>query len=433
MNTEARIKYFEDFKNEEPYSYKDIYYQGTMQKLPVYKINLDFVIYNRWNGRIGSLVKSYEHESGAELNASDKKCCEIIEKFLWQSNIHANKATYENLKEQGQKEYGIVTKDGVIIDGNRRVMLLRQKADELKEKPGFFIAVVLNQKLSDNRKEIIRLETAYQMGEDAKVDYGPIEKYLKCKDMIEAGFKVDEIAKTMGVRDGNIEEYLQIMDLMDQYLDNLGYKGIYTRLDKTEDLFINLNKVCRRWKKSSGMVRWNFQDSDISDFRLLLFDFIRYVYNAPKGIESKEIRDALTKNSENSLFAHEKIWKEFSDRHFKDVGTITTNEKSVKELRDENSSRDFNSLAKSRDGLWAKRVDPLIKKNFGLASEALDNLQKREMPLDLLESAFKKLEAIDVDSLAFLNEEKVLIAVDKVRKIADSHKSLILKHRKGSR
>ena len=83
--------------------------------------------------------------------------------------------------------------------------------------------------------------------------------------------------------------------------------------------------------------------------------------------------------------------------------------------------------------LWAKEVDSVIKKNFGLANEALENLQNREMPLDLLESAYKKLEAIDIDSPAFLNEEKVLVAVDKVRKIADSYKTLILKYRKNSK
>jgi len=131
MDTEMRIKYFENLKRGEPYSFKEIYYQGKTQKLPVFRINLDYVVYNRWNGRIGSLVKSYEQEKGVELNASDAACYQIIEKFLWESNIGANKATYDNLKEQGQKEYGIVTKDGVIIDGNRRAMLLRKKANEL--------------------------------------------------------------------------------------------------------------------------------------------------------------------------------------------------------------------------------------------------------------------------------------------------------------
>src|SRR6185503_20679754 len=120
MNQEARIAYFEKKKKETPYSYKDIYYQGTKQKLPVYKIDLEWLVYNRWNGRIASLVKTYENEYGIELEASDPRCIEIIEQFLWDSNKSANDSTFTSIGEQGQNEYGIVTKDGVIIDGNRR-------------------------------------------------------------------------------------------------------------------------------------------------------------------------------------------------------------------------------------------------------------------------------------------------------------------------
>jgi hypothetical protein len=36
------------------------------------------------------------------------------------------------------------------------------------------------------------------MGEDAKVDYNAIEKYLKCKDLIAYSFTEKEIGKMMG-------------------------------------------------------------------------------------------------------------------------------------------------------------------------------------------------------------------------------------------
>ena len=93
MDQESRIKYFDKKKKEEPYSYKDIYYQGGNKKLPVYRIDTEYLIYNRWNGRISSLVKSYEKEKGIDLDASDTRCIELIENFLQISNEAANKAT----------------------------------------------------------------------------------------------------------------------------------------------------------------------------------------------------------------------------------------------------------------------------------------------------------------------------------------------------
>jgi len=430
MNQEARIDYFEKKKKETPYSYKDIYYQGSKQKLPVYKIDLEWLVYNRWNGRIASLVKTYENEYGTELDPSDPKCIELIENFLWKSNESANDSTFLSLEEQGQNEYGIVTKDGVIIDGNRRAMILKKVAKKKKEAPVYFLGVVLDEKLGDNRKEIMRLETTYQMGEDAKVDYDPIEKYLKCKDMLEEDFSPDEIGKAMGEDKPKIDEYIEIMSLMDEYLNELGYSGIYTRLEKTEDLFINLNKVYRRWKNSSGKVQWNFKASDLDAFKLIAFDHIRYVYNSPKGIQAKDVREYLTRNSEDSFFAHEYIWKDFSDRHARKVDPITNKEKTVDELRIENPSRELSALLKSRDQSWATQVDSSIKENFGLSKEALDNLQNKSKPLILLRSALGKLQAIDTNEYSFLNDDGVFKIVDDIRKIADDYKKIITTHQK---
>jgi len=91
-------------------------------------------------------------------------------------------------------------------------------------------------------REIMRLETTYQMGEDEKLDYNPIEKYLKCQQLIDNNFKPKEIAEMMNEKISKVDEWLEIMGLMDEYLDSLDYSGIYTRLEKRE------RTVCRfKW------------------------------------------------------------------------------------------------------------------------------------------------------------------------------------------
>ena len=92
--------------------------------------------------------------------------------------------------KNGQQRYGIVTADGIIIDGNRRAMLLNRLFNT-HEKLGFtyaqvehcryFLAIILPDDAEE--RDIQQLETIYQMGEDDKLDYNPIEKYLKCKEL----------------------------------------------------------------------------------------------------------------------------------------------------------------------------------------------------------------------------------------------------------
>jgi hypothetical protein len=186
MDKNLRIqKLGEIIKSEEPeMTGISIRYKGEKKRFNAYKIPLKYLIYNKYNGRIGSLVKSYEREK-KELDASIEEDKKIIEKFLWDSKADRNKATMQSLVEDGQKIYGIVTSDGVIIDGNRRAMLLNKIHSERHtyskkhnvDHSEFFVAVILPGDATP--KEIQKLETTYQMGEDKKLDYNPIEKYLK--------------------------------------------------------------------------------------------------------------------------------------------------------------------------------------------------------------------------------------------------------------
>ena len=108
-------------------------YKGTTREEVVWRIPLDYLIYNKYNGRIGSDVLSYEKQNG-ELNAELDSDREIIEKFLYESKEDRNKTTMKSLLEIGQQRYGIVTSDGIIVDGNRRAMLLNRlfhKREEL--------------------------------------------------------------------------------------------------------------------------------------------------------------------------------------------------------------------------------------------------------------------------------------------------------------
>jgi len=433
MDKESRVKYFEKLKSKEPYSYKDIYYKGKKRKLPVYEIDLDYLVYNQYNGRIASLVKSHYKETGFEIDATNPKGIELIEQFLWKSNEAANKITEKSIFDQGQNEYGIVTKDGVVIDGNRRSLILRRVAKKKKESPVYFLGVVLDELLNDDPKEIMRLETTYQMGEDAKVDYEPIEKYLKTKDLLSFGFSEEEIGKMMGEPAPKVKKYASIMTLMDDYLNKLGYDGIYTRLDKTEGTFWDLDDYLNRYKTGkSKMIQWSYDESDILDLKLIYFDYIRGAYNSGKSEsgDAKDYRYIGQTSKKGSFFSNKSVWKKFRDSHFENVDKINENEPTIEEDREQNPDLPEGDLLKQRDIRWAKKADSVLKRNMGLSKEGLDNLNKRNEPIELLESAKAKLESIDPEAKAFLEDENVHSLVSEINNMTYEFKKYIKHHNK---
>jgi hypothetical protein len=435
MDKQARIKYFDKIKQKNPYSHKDIYYKGKKRKLPVYEIDLDYLVYNQWNGRIASLVKSHYKETGFEIDASDPKGIELIEKFLWKSNESANKVTEKSIFDQGQNEYGIVTKDGVVIDGNRRSLILRKVAKQKKESPVYFLGVVLDESLDDDPKEIMRLETTYQMGEDAKVDYNAIEKYLKCKDLI-VYFNEKEIGKMMGDSEARIKEYLSIMNLMDDYLEKLGYSGIYTRLDKTEGTFVDLNNYINRYAgNKSKIIQWNYDESDLNDLKLIYFDYIRGIYNRGKQTggesgDSKDYRFIGQTSKKGSFFSNEDVWNKFRDSHFENIDKINNDEPSIKKDRSDNPEMPLEDLLKQRDVRWAKKVDSQLKRNMGLSREALNNLNQQNAPIELLEGAKAKLDSIKTDVKAFLEDDNVYSLVREINNMTYEFTNILKTHKK---
>lgn len=431
MDNRTRVAYFENLLKQDPYAEKDLYYQGRMQKLPVYRIELKYLVYNEYNGRIASRVKSYEHETGIKLDSDNEDAFIKIEEFLEESHKNANDKTFASICNQGQKEVGIVTKDGVVIDGNRRTMLLRRKEKETKE-PQVFQAVILDDELSKNRKEILLLETQYQIGEDAKADYHPIENYLKIKDMLQEGFSIEEIAQAMAKSVSEIKENISILGMMDEYLSNLGYSEIYTRLYKTEDFFINLDRVYKQWSNTGGKLRWNPDESDLDDFKLIMFDYARYAYNISKGVKVKDIRDNFLRNSENNPVAIKKIWDKFSKGHGP-VDEITEKEETIDDLRKRLKTNNLSGLYEARDKAWATKVDSHIKENYGQRVDDLENYKSAQQPVKLLSQAYNKLLSINQESEEFYHSPEVFELVDTIRKWSDNAKSEIKAVRKSNK
>ncbi|MBO0953115.1 hypothetical protein [Fibrella forsythiae] len=439
MERDLRVRYFEDLSKKPSNYTMELWYKDSIKKLDVYDIDLNYLVYNQYNGRIASYVSSFEKQEGRNLDPTKEEDIKIIEGFLKNSNVESNRSTKRDLiDKKGQLKYGIVTKDGVIIDGNRRAMLLKEIGKENKSNPIYFKAVLLDVFLDENPAEIMRLETTYQMGEDAKVDYNAIEKYLKCQSLL-SHFSSEEIARMMAEPVPKINEYVSIMKLMDEYLDSIDSSGIYTRLDKTEGIFVDLNNYLNRYKtEKSKIPQWRYTDSDLNDLKLIYFDYIRTTYNRTKdngesGVlgsgDSKDYRFIGQTSKKGSFFCDQKIWESFRDEHFKKIDPIreifTDGDWSVSKQREDNPDMKLDGILKNRDETWSIKTSSILKKNLGLSKSSLENKNQNNEPVELLKKAINALDAIDTSGSAFLKDENVSTLLAELNKMTWEYKQMI--------
>lgn len=422
LSEDLRIEKLNEIKKSQPImTGVKLFYKGQERRFNVYQIPLEYLVYNPYNGRIGTKVKTFEVTSH-KLNPENQNDISIIEQFLWDSKHDRNKKTLKSLLKIGQQEYGIVTKNGYIIDGNRRASLLNKINNNKEEYSknydvrscSYFNAIILDDNVG--QKEILQLETMYQMGREEKLDYNATEKYLKCQQLKEVGYSIEDIADMMGEGSSkNIQKYLDILELMDQYLDYYGYNNMYAMLDKREGQFVDLNNYEKAYRNRSGNAKtnWNPQDDDISEMLQISFDYIRAQY------EGKEFRN-IAKNGKStvpqSFFASKKLWQEFRDKHFENVEEIEEDPIDVFLSRANNDEEIIDSLTE-RDEEWTKKVIKPIKENLKYSKSKLDNIQQADKPLTLLERAKNALLEIDEHQESLYSED-VLATIKEINNLA---------------
>ena len=322
------------------------------------------------------------------------------------------------MEAKGQQQFGILTKDGVVIDGNRRCMLLKKLASKKKE-GGYFQAIVLDETLDSNSKEIRRLETTYQMGVDEKADYKPIEKYLKCKDLINEGFTEAEIATFMNEDESTIKKYLGILNLLEEYLESIESEGLYTRLEqeKVEGPFVDLHNYLSRYNGEDGRIQgmnWNPDPDDIDDLKTIYFDYIRAGFRA-----AQNIRFIGNTAKNQGAFTNKQIWENFSKEHFDFVDSIKKKEKSVEDMQEERPGESLIDIVKARDEKFVDNVKNDFKNKLNRTVHHIDSVADSGKPLELTKRALNALNSIDEDTPEFKSKE-VQIIMDEIRKFSES-------------
>lgn len=390
--------------SEKAIAQQRLYYRGITQSFDVYRIDLDWLIYNRHNGRLEAEMLTWEQEHSISPEHYDDALHKLIENFLWQSNTARNKQTLADLEKKQQQRFAIVSLDGVIIDGNRRAMLLRR----LEERKGkqYLDAIILPDAYDENQKEIVRLETQYQLGEDAKLEYGPLQKYLHARRLHDLDIPDAEIDQLMGEGPGTAARLLETLRLMDEYLEHIGCPRLYTMLKDDggtkEGMFVDLAGDLRRLRGPTNRVEWAFDEMEPLHLQLIQFDYIRL---GEFQDAKKSYREISHQSKGKNFFANREIWEVFRDKHMRDVFPHSTKFGNLEEYMAAHPGHDSKvDAARARDQDWREEVRGAMLENFGRSSTKLDYKVNELQPREYLERAKLALEKVNVDSPGFLSD-----------------------------
>lgn len=418
MNTETRIKKIQEIIDRDknnPFGRTEIPWEDGLKTMDVYLIPLEYLVYNKYNGRILSRTKSLEKQ-GRDIDVATKEGKELIEELLWDSREDRNKKTLVDIKDHGQQKIGIITRDGIIIDGNRRAMLLGRS-----KKYNYFKTVVLPVTLEENSIAIEELETRFQMGEDEKLGYNATEKYLKAKGIYLRltsqkqidpknldKASVDKISDWMGETPSEIMTYLKTMVVMDNYLEFFEYDGIYTQLDGREDQFLALTNWLDNFYDSESKKGFDgYTNLDVDDLRDISFDYLR-IRNHYDG---KEFRNLANGNRENHIFGDKEIWDSFKKRHSVILRHLP------KEPEINYTSKDIKRHLDDRDNLFFEsskndKEESAFLENLKDHKDLVENNKNAAEPEKLVKKAITAFDAIKKGHVSFTKPEVLDLVKD---------------------
>ena len=217
--------------------------KGVKKVLDVYRLPTEMLFYNIRNGRFAAEYKELVRNEGGDLRSENKNDANKIKNLLLDLDIIETKRTLDDLNVRGQWNCGIITNDGYVIDGNRRMAIISKLYNETGfEKWKYLDVARLGEPVTP--ENLWALEAGIQLGKNEIVKYGPINELLKIREGHKAGLSIQTIVNTLyGSDEDEIVNKLSRLDLIEQYLTFIGTPEKYSVAKNRVEHFINLQNI----------------------------------------------------------------------------------------------------------------------------------------------------------------------------------------------
>ena len=198
-----------------------------------------------------------EEEKNGKLNPEKPETQEFIHKILLTDKLYSKgavKRLMEDLDKTSQRDPVIISCDGTIWNGNRRISVMKSMYKETGDQKWTRVKGVFLPEL--NKKDLKKLEHRLQLAPTFKEEYDSITLLLDCRKMYrDEGWTLKELENSFNRRYKvkKIEGFIKQIDLIDEYLTRIGHTGNYPFLgEKGAEFFTNVQAHLENEKKKFG-------------------------------------------------------------------------------------------------------------------------------------------------------------------------------------
>jgi hypothetical protein len=231
-------------------------FQDQTTYLRIYSVPIDLPKYRLNNGRTYAAQAEYlatHPEVSSDFFTADLEldAAQHVQHTLL-SKLADDKELLTYFKTHEQEEPLILTSDGFVLNGNRRLCAMRKLFESDKEQFSHFAHIDIVVLPPADEKDLDSLEAKLQIHPDIKADYTWISRALMLKRRRDDhGFSEDELANLYEMKKGEVSELIDMLADADIYLEDRNKEGQYHLIDETFYAFQQLGKN-RAKLKSEG-------------------------------------------------------------------------------------------------------------------------------------------------------------------------------------
>ena len=237
-------------------------FRGQTERLPEKRVPIGLPRYRLNNGRTGAGQAEHiaEHSLSEDFFTADSEQDHVQEaqhEILTQLTEGAGLLEHFRETSTRQTEPLILTHEGIVANGNRRLCAMRNLLDEDPSAYSHFTHINVVVLPRAEEKDIVRLEANLQLKRDIKFDYGWVSKIILLRKAEALGMNLNEAASLYEFKDEKEAlRMLRTLDVAENYLHVRGMSNQYSKISEDQYAFEEMEKLekkQRTWDFSKRM------------------------------------------------------------------------------------------------------------------------------------------------------------------------------------
>ena len=399
----------------------------------VYKVPLDLLRFRKENGRISSSVKTHERTVGL-LTAADTASQNMLREFLREKDPEKTEELKQLILAEGQRDPGIITADGFLVNGNRRkvaILELREKFPNEDRYRTMKVVILPGEDDEGGRptlREIEQIENRYQLQAEGKAEYSGFDAALSIRDKEANGYTLEQQMRDdpnfrlMPEKEFKREvakrrkEMLEPLECVDEYLETIGRKGEYTAISRglgdpegRWQAFLDLSQsFASKAGTEKGREKMGIDETEAGAIMQAAYAIIR-MRDIPNFAKLHGIMRDLPKYSEHGK------------RHLVNLGAKVKHELADEEKTNANGEPLPQNAIEEK---WKNKYKTEVTRELIKAREAKESGSEKDAPLSLLGDALKKLNHgnMIVDNLGLADLHEALTTANEIKVRAEELK-----------